>query len=137
MNRFTAVLAGALLLMWSAGAIAHEGHSTPETAAQPAKAKQATVTGEVVDTGCYLGHAEKGAKHQQCAQLCINKGMPMGLLTEAGDLYLLVPPHSNTEAYKKLKEMAAKNVEVTGTIMERNGMKSIEVASAKLAPAKS
>jgi hypothetical protein len=139
MKRLVVALAGALLLVGSTGAFAHEGeHGTPKaTATQPAKAKQATLTGEIVDTGCYLGHGEKGAKHQQCAQLCINKGMPMGLLTAAGDLYLLVPPHSNTDAYKKVKDWAAKNVEVTGTVMERNGMKSIEVASAKLAPAKS
>ena len=133
MKRFAAVLMGALLLVWSAGAIAHEGEHT-SAATQPAKAKQATLTGEIVDTGCYLGHGEKGEKHAQCAQVCINKGMPMGLLTSAGDLYLLVPPHSNTEAYKKVKDWASKNVEITGTVMERNGMKSIEVASAKLAP---
>ena len=130
MNRLAAVLAGVLLLTWSPSVIAHEGEHTETTA----KAKVATLTGEVVDTGCYLGHAEKGAKHQQCAQVCINKGMPMGLLTATGDLYLLVPPHSNAEAYKKMKDWASKNVEVTGMIMERNGMKSIEVASAKLAP---
>jgi len=134
MKRLAVGIACAVLLAWGVGALAHEGE---HDAAQPAKAKQGTLTGEVVDTGCYLGHAEKGAKHQQCAALCIQKGMPMGLLTSTGDLYLLVPPHSNAEAYKKLKEMASQNVEVTGTIMERNGMKSIEVASARKAPAKS
>jgi hypothetical protein len=132
MKRLVVGLACAVLLVCGAVALAHEG----EHGAAATKAKQATLTGEVVDTGCYLGSAEKGAKHQQCAALCIQKGMPMGLLTSAGDLYLLVPPHSNAEAYKKLKEMAAQNVEVTGTIMERNGMKSIEVASARRPPAK-
>ena len=134
-----AYLLGALLLLGSGDALAHgEEHAgAPKAAAaQPAKAKQVTVTGEIVDTGCYLGHGERGAKHKQCAALCIQKGMPMGLLTEAGDLYLLTPPHSNTAAYKKVKDWAASNVEVTGTVMERNGMKSIEVASARLAPAK-
>lgn len=134
------LLGGALFLAGSGAALAHEDHhaAAPATgaAAAPAKAKQTTLTGEIVDTGCYLGHAERGAKHKQCAQLCINKGMPMGLLTAAGDLYLIVPPHSKTEAYKKLQDWAAETVEVTGTVMERNGMKSIEVASARRPTAK-
>ena len=139
MRRQSAILLSALLLFGSGAVRAHEGEhtATPKTAAaQPAKAKQVTVTGEIVDTGCYLGHAERGEKHKQCAQLCIQKGMPMGLLTEAGDLYLLTPPHQNTDAYKQVKDWAAQTVEVTGTVMERNGLKSIEVASARLPKAK-
>lgn len=131
---------GALLLLGGGPVPAHEGAhgAAPKAAAaQPAKAKQATLVGEIVDTGCYLGHAERGPKHKQCAQLCIQKGMPMGLLTASGELYLVVPPHSKTDAYKKLQDWAAETVEVTGTVMERNGMKSIEVASARRPPAKS
>jgi hypothetical protein len=136
-QRWSAMVLSALLLIGSGAARAHEGeHTSAAKASQPAKAKQATVTGEIVDTGCYLGHAERGPRHKQCAQLCIQKGMPMGLLTDAGDLYLLTPPHSNTAEYKKLKDWAALEVEVTGTVMERNGMKSIEVASARRPPAK-
>jgi len=90
MKRLSIYVLGGTLLLWASGAaLAHEDHAAaPQAAAaKPAKAKQVTVTGEIVDTGCYLGHAERGAKHQQCAQLCIRNGMPMGLLTEAGDLY--------------------------------------------------
>ena len=131
------LLTGGLLLAWSVGALAHEDHAAAQgKAGTAAKAKQATLTGEIVDTGCYLGQGERGAKHQQCAQLCIRKGMPMGLLTAAGDLYLVVPPHAKTDAYKKLQDWAGLDVEITGTVMERNGMKSIEVASARRPPAK-
>jgi hypothetical protein len=141
MRRLSTYLLGGALLFAGGVALAHEDHhATPTTAAAAgatAKAKQATVTGEIVDTGCYLGQGERGAKHQQCAQLCIRKGMPMGLLTAAGDLYLVVPPHSKTEAYKKVQEWAGLDVEITGTVMERNGMKSIEVASARRPTAKS
>lgn len=142
MMRRTGILVGALgalVLLGSGPAGAHEGAhgaAAKTAAAQPGKAKQVTLTGEIVDSGCYLGHAERGAKHKQCAQLCIRNGMPMGLLTASGDLYLVVPPHSKTDAYKKLQDWAAETVEVTGTVMERNGMKSIEVASARRPPAK-
>ena len=137
MKRLPVFLLGAALLIGPA-ALAHEDHhaAAKTAAAAPAKGTQATITGEIVDTGCYLGSGERGTKHQQCAQLCIRKGMPMGLLTSAGDLYLVVPPHSKTEAYKKVQGWAGLDVEVTGTVMERNGMKSIEVASARRPTAK-
>ena len=135
MKRLTVLLLGAVLLVGPA-ALAHEDHHAKTTGAAAAKGAQATIVGEVVDTGCYLGAGERGAKHQQCAQLCIRKGMPMGLLTSTGDLYLVVPPHSKTEAYKKVQGWAGLDVEITGTVMERNGMKSIEVASARRPPAK-
>ena len=136
MKRLPVFLLGAALLI-GPGVLAHEDHHAAAKTSATASAKtQATITGEIVDTGCYLGSGERGTKHQQCAQLCIRKGMPMGLLTSAGDLYLVVPPHSKTEAYKKVQGWAGLDVEVTGTVMERNGMKSIEVASARRPTAK-
>src|SRR5574341_1558654 len=56
-----------------------------------------SLTGEVVDTGCYLGHAARGAKHVSCATKCIMGGMPMGLLTNDGTLYLLTMNHDNPD----------------------------------------
>ena len=129
MRRVVGALMMTALLAMNGAAVAHEG----EHAA--GKAHMMTAVGEIVDTGCYLGHGSTGAKHAQCAQLCISKGMPMGLLTAAGDLYLLTPPHDAMGAYKKAKDWAGKKVEISGPMSERNGMKSIEVASAKLAPA--
>ena len=129
MRRVLGAFMMAALLAMNGAAVAHEGEH------EAGKAHTMTAVGEIVDTGCYLGHGASGAKHAQCAQLCISKGMPMGLLTSAGDLYLLTPPHDTMAAYKKAKDWAGKKVEITGPMSERNGMKSIEVAAAKLAPA--
>ncbi|TMQ65760.1 MAG: hypothetical protein E6K77_02070 [Candidatus Eisenbacteria bacterium] len=71
-------------------------------AGQPSKHPATTVTGEVVDTGCYLGHASKGASHASCATMCIDQGMPMGVLTQKGVLYLVTMNHDNPDAYNKL-----------------------------------
>ncbi|TMQ57422.1 MAG: hypothetical protein E6K76_10410 [Candidatus Eisenbacteria bacterium] len=90
-----------------------------------------TLSGEIVDTGCYLGHAARGASHISCAGKCINGGMPMGLLTNQGALYLLTMNHDNPDPYNKLKEMAGKKVTVTGTLMTRGGVKGMDVASIK------
>src|SRR4029077_17576547 len=96
---------------------AHEG----------SKHKPAKVTGELVDAGCYLAHGGRGEAHAECATKCINKGMPMGVLTKQGRLFLLTFGHESTEAYDKLKGMAGKTVTVTGDALDRAGMKGIEV----------
>lgn len=100
-------------------------------AGQASKHPATTVTGEVVDTGCYLGHISKGAGHASCATMCINQGMPMGVLTHKGVLYLVTMNHDNPDAYNKLKSMAGKNVAVTGHVYSRSGMTAIEIDSFK------
>jgi len=92
-----------------------------------------TLTGEVVDTGCYLGHAARGTKHAECAAKCINGGMPMGLLTATGSLYLITMNHDNPDAFNRLKAMAGKKVTVTGAPITRAGMRGIDVTSFKAA----
>ena len=98
--------------------------------------KASTITGEVIDTGCYMSHGAKGADHASCATKCIAGGMPMGLLTDSGTLYLITMNHDNADAYNKLKDMAAKKVVVTGVTSERSGMKSIDAVAVKLADSK-
>jgi len=95
-----------------------------------------TLTGEVVDTGCFLAHGARGAKHVSCANKCIAGGMPMGLLTADGTLYLLTLDHDNADPYNQLKGMAGKTVAVTGAVVTRGGMKGIDVTGAKLVAAR-
>jgi hypothetical protein len=98
---------------------------------ETAHGKAATVTGEVVDTGCYLGHASRGAAHASCALKCVKAGMPMALLTSNGTLYLVTMNHDNPDPYHRLQDLAGKNVAVTGSFITRNGMKGIDVTSVK------
>jgi hypothetical protein len=100
-------------------------------AGQPSKHAATVVTGEVVDTGCYLGHSSNGASHAECATMCINQGMPMGVLTQKGELYLVTMNHDNPDAFNKLKKMAGKNVAVTGHVFTRAGMTAIEIDTFK------
>jgi len=90
-----------------------------------------SITGEVVDAGCYLGHGERGPKHAECAKQCVAGGMPMCLLTSDGSVYLLTMNHENPDPYNKLKTMPGKMVTVTGAVMMRGGMNAIDVASMK------
>ena len=133
-------LVGLIVLAIAAPVIAHEGakhEGTKPVGAKPESSESAstTITGEVVDLGCYLAHEGRGAKHMDCAIKCINAGMPIGLLTSDGKLYLLTMDHDNPDPYNDLKSMAAKTVAVTGEVLERGGMKGLEAASFKPAPA--
>ena len=102
---------------------------------QPAKAAAKTMTlkGEVVDLGCYLGHGARGADHKSCATECIANGMPFGLLTANGKLYLLTMNHDNSDPYNKCKDLAAETVVVSGSVVQRNGLIAVEVADVKSA----
>src|SRR5689334_9085802 len=101
-----------------------------------AMAKPTTMTGEVVDMGCYMAHTATGEKHLSCATKCIANGMPMGLLTANGKLYLITLDHDDYDPYNKLKDWASKQVTLTGVVSERAGMRSIDVTAAQLIAAK-
>lgn len=96
-----------------------------------------TLKGELVDMGCYMGKEAKGEKHKSCATKCVAGGMPMGLLTDNGKLYLLTMNHENGDAFSKCKDMMAAMVEVTGVVSERAGMRSVDVTDVKPAMAAS
>lgn len=130
MNRIILLAAFAAVAVMSVATAADE-----KSAHQHASAAVATITGEVVDTGCYLGHEARGEKHISCATKCIANGMPMGLLTDKGELYLLMLNHDNADPYESLKKMAGKMVAVSGPVHQRGGMKGIDVTGVKLAAA--
>lgn len=106
-------------------------NAAEEKKADAAKPAPVTMSGEILDMGCYMDHGAMGEKHAQCAAMCAAGGSPIGLLTDKGVIYLMTAPHENKDGYNKAKELAGKKVEVTGMVHERSGMKSIEVASVK------
>jgi len=87
--------------------------------------------GEIVDIACYMPKGAKGAAHADCAKKCLKSGQPMGLLTGDGDMVLLVADHADNKAFESAKDMAGKNVEVSGTMSEKAGMKIVSVTGVK------
>lgn len=98
-------------------------------AASPVFAKEIAVKGELVDLSCYMGHGAKGEGHKKCALKCIKGGVPMGVLTDKGEIYVLLPNHDNEEPYEKAKDLAAEIVEVKGDHQAKGGLNSIIVTS--------
>lgn len=118
-KKITPLLIGAFAF-FSLGAFAQEQEAAPQT-----------VKGEVIDMSCYMDHGAKGEAHKKCAETCIKKGLPAGLLTADGQLYLLVENHSKEKAYAKLSKYAAEDVAITGKVANKNGMKAISVDAIK------
>jgi len=131
MKRITLAL-GVLLLL--AAAISVQAADQTKTATKEAP-KTVSLTGEIVDMGCYLSEGAHGEQHKSCATMCINGGMPMGLLTSDGKLYLLTMSHDNADPFNSAKKMAAEQVTITGVLEERNGMKALQVNELKTAAA--
>jgi hypothetical protein len=89
-----------------------------------------TVKGEIVDLACYLAKGKKGPEHKSCAQMCAKGGVPIGVLTQSEELYLLIDDHANPKPYEAAKKLAGGNAEITGKKYVKNGMASIVVNGA-------
>ncbi len=99
----------------------------------PVAAADVTVKGEVVDVACSTAKKEAGhgPAHANCAMVCAKKGQPVGILTTDAVYNVVGDYAANNNA--KLLDFVAKNVIVTGEVTEKDGVKSINVKSIKLA----
>jgi hypothetical protein len=94
-----------------------------------------TLTGEVVDVSCYMGHPDhekmRGPGHRKCADTCLKKGLPMGILTEDKQVFIVLEDHDNPKAYADLKGKAAETVTVEGNKVSVGGSQGIVVQAIK------
>ena len=103
-------------------AVAHDDHP----------GKPLTITGIVVDTGCYMSHDSKGEGHAKCAAACAKAGVPLAILDDHGALYLPVAvEHKDQNA--KLTPFIEKRVKVTGTELQKGGLKGIAIKTVEAA----
>jgi len=84
-----------------------------------------TLTGEIVDSKCFLGVMNPGqlTPHRACAIRCISGGVPPVLLVRPKDgspLYLLLVSAEGKPVNKQVLEMVAEPLEITGEV-ERQG----------------
>ncbi len=87
-----------------------------------------TLTGEVVDLHCYISRGNKGEEHAGCSNACISRDVPAALLADDGTLYLLVN-EKPVSVKEKIAGKAGKKVTVKGKVVERSGMKALQLAS--------
>ena len=99
---------------WTATSIAAGVDSKP----QPGK--PITVVGEIVDFSCYLQLGKHGEKHRSCGQKCVANGEPIGLLTQKGELFMLMPEEHDPRRDGTV-DAKASGSEHMGHIVEVNG----------------
>jgi hypothetical protein len=92
---------------------------------------EVTVQGEIIDMACYMAKGSRGASHKACAQMCAKKGVPIGVLTDGGEVYLLLDDHNNPDPYDSAKKLAGERAEVSGKKFSKQGVSSIVVAGIK------
>lgn len=95
--------------------------------------KGAQIIGLVVDIACFVGHDSSGPKHAKCAEACARAGNPLAIYDEtAKTLYLPVSlDHKNPNT--KLMQFIEKKVKVSGTVMEKAGLKGIAIEKVEAA----
>ena len=98
----------------------------------PARAQeQMTVKGEVLDLTCYVAKGSKGERHKTCAKMCAKKGLPLGVLTDDGKVFVLIEDHDDPDPYAAVKDLAGEHAEITGKHYARDGVESLMVSGAK------
>ena len=95
-------------------------------------AEAVSVTGEIVDSACWIKMGAKGESHRDCAQKCADAGIPLALVEDgSGKLVWLASKNDMETPNPKLKEYAGKKVTITGAYAERGGAKILLVDSVK------
>jgi hypothetical protein len=130
-----------MTLMLNAPSDAHWSATTIESAATPEqrrvlkRAKPVTITGEVVDVSCYLQLGKRGEAHIPCGQQCVRNGQPIGLLTDKGQLYLVMPeehdPRREGEMNirERFAELMARRVQLSGMMTKQGGYRTLFIRS--------
>jgi hypothetical protein len=94
-----------------------------------------TVTGEIVDSKCYLGvmNPGNGKVHRDCAARCMSGGIPPVFVSLDGEhQYLLVGPDGNAIAANALREFVAEPITITGEALRRGESRLLRVDLRKL-----
>jgi len=93
------------------------------------------VTGEAIDTWCYfsgvMGGADAvvGSAHHTCALWCAAGGIPVGLLTEDGEVYMVLKIAGSDESNggDTLLTIASHQISADGMFFARDGVNYLVV----------
>lgn len=97
---------------------------------------EVTVTGEVIDSACYIKSGARGESHRVCAQKCGDAGIPLALVEDGTGTVVWIASVDDMETPNaKLRPFAGRRVTIAGTWAERGGAKILLLRSVKAAPA--
>jgi len=98
----------------------------PQSFASVDTPKRVTISGEVIDTWCYVTEImfAEGSAHHQCAVWCAVGGIPVSVLGEDGKVYVVLKledGETNVANPASLK-VQSHNVVVNGDLYVRDGV---------------
>ena len=95
---------------------------------------EVSVTGEIVDSKCYLGvmNPGMGKVHRDCALRCISGGVPPIFISSAGDQFLLVGPDEKAFPRDALRSFIAEPITLQGELFKRGDSKFLKIDLAGL-----
>ncbi|MEE8202583.1 MAG: hypothetical protein V3R74_02375 [Alphaproteobacteria bacterium] len=98
-----------------------------------ATAERVRVTGEIIDSWCYLTEImyALGSAHHQCATWCAAGGVPVGILDDAGQVYIVLKMGAGggNVADPAMLEIQSHRVTVEADLIERDGAKYLLIDS--------
>ena len=105
-------------------------------AAHAGDAQTVSVTGEVIDSACYIKSGARGESHRTCAQKCGDAGIPLAIVEDQTGTVIWIASGDDMETPNaKLRPFAGRRVTVEGSWAERGGAKLLLLRSVKAAPA--
>lgn len=122
------LIAGTLLTLGLGAAAAP---AVPALAADAPAPKRVTVTGEVIDSWCYLSEImwALGSAHHQCAVWCAAGGVPVGILGEDEQVYIVLKMEDDPAVLEnpRLMKVQTDKVTVEGDLYERDSVKYLAI----------
>jgi hypothetical protein len=102
-----------------------------------AEGERVQVTGEMIDTWCYFSgvmggpDAVVGSAHHTCALWCAAGGIPVGLLTDDGTVYMVIKWQGSADVAdgETLLTVASSRLTADGIAYERDGINYLIVES--------
>ena len=108
--------------------------STPTVHETTRDLRTMTVTGEIVDSKCYLGvmNPGRGKVHRDCAARCISGGIPPIFIATNGDEFLLVGPTGQPLGHDSLREFIAEPITIRAELLQQGSTRLLKINTATL-----
>jgi hypothetical protein len=112
------------------GSIAATGDGQGDHASMEDLGGPVTISGEIVDSKCYLGvmNPGQGKVHRDCAARCIGGGIPpIFVAADNGEQYVLVDTNGNALGHDALREFIAEPITMEGEIAQRGPTRFLKI----------
>lgn len=120
---------GMTIVQIEPGSIQQTDTQNPENAAEQ-NLGALTITGEIVDSKCYMGvmNPGRGKVHRDCASRCLSGAIPpMFIEFGSGKTFLLTGRENGALPYKDIKEFVAEPLTVHGEHLQRGNQDLLRI----------